>query len=152
MGKVLDLETLARELSGDKRRVVTTNGCFDLLHVGHLRLLEAAKKLGDVLVVLINDDASVRALKGPSRPMVPAAERAELVAALCPVDFVALFSENTPIEAIRRIRPDVHVKGGDYRPEDLPEAAVLEDLGAELVIFPLVGGLSTTDLFERLEG
>jgi rfaE bifunctional protein nucleotidyltransferase chain/domain len=150
VGKVVDLDTLKRELAGADHRVVTTNGCFDLLHVGHLRLMEAARGLGDVLVVLVNDDASVASIKGPGRPLVPDAQRAELVAGLCPVDYVVLFSEDTPVRALAEIRPDVHVKGGDYRPEDLPEAQVLSEAGAEIVIFPLVEGLSTTRIAERL--
>src|SRR5690348_9449394 len=102
----------------DGRTVVWTNGCFDLLHVGHLRNLQAARALGDALVVGINDDASVRRLKGPGRPIVPAAERAEMVAALACVDAVVLFGEDTPETALARLRPDVHCKGADYAPPD----------------------------------
>ncbi len=146
---VVGLEELLAELAGSDRRVVTTNGCFDLLHAGHLDLLTRAKALGDVLVVLVNDDGSVRRLKGPSRPIVPAGERAELVAALRPVDYVVLFSEDTPERALAAIRPAVHVKGGDYRREDLPETAVVEEGGGEVVIVPLVPSRSTTELLRR---
>ena len=149
MGRVVDLDTLLSALAGEPGRVVTTNGCFDLLHVGHLRLLRQAKAMGDVLVVAVNDDGSVRRFKGPSRPLVPAAERAELVAALEPVDYVVLFSEDTPERTLAAIRPAVHVKGGDYRAQDLPETTVVEQGGGEVVIVPLEPGHSTSDLVRR---
>ena len=149
MWRVVDLATLRSTLDGAPARVVTTNGCFDLLHVGHLRLLREAKAMGDVLVVAINDDGSVRRFKGPARPLVPAAERAELVAALEPVDYVVLFSEDTPEHALSVIRPAVHVKGGDYRVQDLPEAGVVEASGGRVVIVPLVPGHSTSELVRR---
>ncbi len=149
MGRVVDLDTLLSALADESGRVVTTNGCFDLLHVGHLRLLREAKAMGDVLVVAVNDDDSVRRFKGPSRPLVPAAERAELVAALEPVDYVVLFSEDTPERTLAAIRPAVHVKGGDYRAQDLPETRVVEEGGGEVVIVPLVPGHSTSDLVRR---
>ena len=149
MGRVVDLETLRASLDATPGRVVTTNGCFDLLHVGHLSLLRQAKALGDILVVAVNDDASVRCIKGPSRPVVPAAERAELVAALEPVDYVVLFGEDTPERVLAAIRPDVHVKGGDYRAEDLPEARVVEENGGAVIIIPLVPGHSTTEIMRK---
>ena len=149
MGRVVDLDTLRSALDAGPGRVVTTNGCFDLLHVGHLRLLRQAKAMGDILVVAVNDDESVRRFKGPTRPLVPAAERAELVAALEPVDYVVLFSEDTPERTLAAIRPAVHVKGGDYLARDLPEAKVVEQGGGEVVIVPLVPGHSTSDLVRR---
>jgi D-beta-D-heptose 7-phosphate kinase / D-beta-D-heptose 1-phosphate adenosyltransferase len=153
MGRVVDLEGLLGEI-GDRSsagagRVVTTNGCFDILHAGHLATLRAAKEMGDTLVVLVNDDDSVRRLKGASRPLVPAADRAELVAALEPVDFVVLFSEDTPVRALGAIRPAVHVKGGDYTAADLPETAAVEAGGGEVVIVPLVPGRSTSGIAGR---
>lgn len=150
MGRVVDLDTLLSALAVEPGRVVTTNGCLDLLHVGHLRLLRQAKAMGDVLVVAVNDDDSVKRFKGPSRPLVPAAERAELVAALDPVDYVVLFSEDTPERTLAAIRPAVHVKGGDYRAQDLPETRVVEEGGGEVVIVPLVPGHSTSDLMRRV--
>lgn len=151
MGRVVDLETLKAELAGAAgAALVTTNGCFDILHVGHVRLLGAAKRLGDLLVVAVNDDGSVRRLKGRGRPLVPAEERAEIVAALEPVDYVVLFGEDTPEAVLAAIRPSVHVKGADYRAEDLPETGVVERGGGRVVILPLVEGRSTTDLAERL--
>lgn len=150
MGRVVDLDELLATIRGGAGRVVTTNGCFDLLHVGHLDLLRRARALGDTLVVLVNDDDSVRRLKGESRPVVPARDRASLVAALEPVDFVVLFAEDTPEVALAAIRPAVHVKGGDYASDDLPEAKVVEGAGGEVVIVPLVPGWSSTELARRL--
>lgn len=151
MGRVVDLETLLAELAaGAPGRVVTTNGCFDLLHVGHVRLLKEAKGMGDVLVVAINDDDSVSRLKGPGRPLVPAAERAEMLAALAAVDFVVCFSEDTPEAVLAAIRPAIHVKGGDYRADELPELRVVEEGGGRIVIVPLVEGRSTSGLAARL--
>lgn len=150
--RVLRREELARRLQERHagQRVVFTNGCFDLLHPGHVRALEAARALGDLLVVGVNGDASVRRLKGERRPIVPERERAEMVAALRPVDFVTLFEEDTPVETIAALRPDIHVKSGDYRAEDLPESPVVEAGGGRVVIVPFVEGLSTTDLVARI--
>lgn len=145
--KILSREELRRvveELHRQGKTLVFTNGCFDLLHIGHIRYLYDASRLGDVLIVGINSDESVTRLKGPSRPMIPEAERAEMLAALSCVDYVSIFSEDTPDELIKLIRPNVHVKGGDYRPEDLPEAPLVKSLGGRVVIAPLVNGRSTT--------
>lgn len=152
MGAVVSLAELERGRFESAGTVVTTNGCFDILHIGHLRLLEAAKAMGDTLIVAVNDDDSVRRLKGGARPLVPAAERAALVAALAPVDYVVLFSEDTPKAVLEAIRPDIHVKGGDYDAGDLPEAEVVERSGGRVVIVPLVPGRSTSDLIERAGG
>jgi rfaE bifunctional protein nucleotidyltransferase chain/domain len=116
--------------------VVFTNGCFDLLHVGHIRCLQQARAKGDLLVVGVNTDASVRKLKGPDRPINPESDRAERLAALQCVDYVTLFPEDTPIELITAIRPDIHVKGGDYAPEDLPEAEAVRAVGGQVEIIP----------------
>jgi rfaE bifunctional protein nucleotidyltransferase chain/domain len=133
--------------------VVWTNGCFDLLHAGHARALRAARGLGDVLVVGVNSDASVRQLKGPTRPIVPCAERAELVASLACVDHVVVFEEDTPEECIRLLRPHVHCKGADYAPphgKPVPEAALVESLGGRVAFLPLAEGLSTTELIRKV--
>ncbi|RJQ51969.1 MAG: D-glycero-beta-D-manno-heptose 1-phosphate adenylyltransferase [Actinobacteria bacterium] len=152
MGLVVSADELEKELlSRPPGRVVFTNGCFDLLHVGHLSTLRKAKGLGDILVVGVNSDASVRRLKGAGRPFVSHSERAELVAALEPVDFVVVFEETTPEALIARIRPDVHVKGGDYAEADLPEARLVRSYGGEVVIVEEVAGKSTTELARRLE-
>lgn len=144
--KLWDRERLAEHLRTDERRVVTTNGCFDLLHVGHLRTLQTARAFGDALVVALNSDASVKRLKGKHRPLVEQAERAELLAGLECVDYVIIFEEDTPIETIECLRPAVHVKGGDYRVEDLPEAAHVQKHGGRVEIVPLVPGRSSSRL------
>lgn len=132
-------------------RVVLTNGVFDLLHVGHLRSLREARSLGDYLVVGVNTDAAVRVLK-PGRPIVPEDERAELLAALEPVDLVVLFAEPTADRLLERLRPDVYAKGGDYTPATLPEAATAQSVGARVAILQLVPGRSTSELLARLQG
>ena len=127
-------------------RIVATGGCFDLLHAGHVGLLREARKLGDCLVVCLNSDASVRALKGPGRPLVPAEDRARILAALECVDAVVVFGEQTPAAVLERLRPDVWVKGGDYAPDDLTEAPVVRRHGGEVVLLPYLIRHSTTDL------
>jgi rfaE bifunctional protein nucleotidyltransferase chain/domain len=129
--------------------VVATGGCFDLLHAGHVATLEAARALGDCLVVCLNSDASVRRLKGAARPLVPQDDRARVLAALQPVDAVVVFDEDTPTEALRRVRPDVWAKGGDYAGVDLPEAALLREWGGQSVVLPYLQGRSTTGLVTR---
>jgi rfaE bifunctional protein nucleotidyltransferase chain/domain len=129
--------------------VVATGGCFDLLHAGHVATLEAARALGDCLVVCLNSDDSVRRLKGPSRPLVPQEDRARVLAALECVDEVVVFDEDTPVEAIRRVRPDVWAKGGDYAGADLPEAALLREWGGQAIVLPYLTGRSTTSLVAR---
>ncbi len=145
-----ELATIVSELKREGKRVVFTNGCFDILHVGHVRYLEAARALGDVLVVGLNSDASVRRLKGQSRPLVSEDERAEVLGALWFVDFVTIFGEETPIELIRELTPSVHVKGGDYKEDDLPEAEVVRAGGGRIAIIPFVEGKSTTNLVNRI--
>jgi rfaE bifunctional protein nucleotidyltransferase chain/domain len=129
--------------------VVATGGCFDLLHPGHVATLRAARGLGDCLVVCINSDESVRRLKGPSRPLVTAADRARVLEALEFVDAVVVFEEDTPVEVLDRLRPDVWAKGGDYAGADLPEADVLRRWGGQAVVLPYLDGHSTTALVER---
>jgi D-beta-D-heptose 7-phosphate kinase/D-beta-D-heptose 1-phosphate adenosyltransferase len=129
--------------------VVATGGCFDLLHAGHVATLRAARGLGDCLVVCINSDASVRRLKGPSRPLVSAPDRARVLEALEFVDAVVVFDEDTPAQVLDRLRPDVWAKGGDYAGADLPEAAVLRSWGGQAVVLPYLDGHSTTALVER---
>ncbi len=131
-------------------RVVFTNGCFDLLHPGHISYLRAARSLGDALVVGLNSDTSVRKLKGPFRPVIPETDRAIVLEALESVDAVVIFSEDTPVRLIRELKPAVYVKGGDYRIEDLPEAEVAAEIGAEVRILPFEPGYSTTALIERI--
>jgi D-beta-D-heptose 7-phosphate kinase/D-beta-D-heptose 1-phosphate adenosyltransferase len=128
--------------------LVATGGCFDLLHAGHIAALQAARELGDSLVVCLNSDASVRRLKGAARPLQPQRDRAEVLRALSCVDDVVIFEEDTPAEVLRRIRPDLWVKGGDYTGADLPEAAILAEWGGQVVIVPYLQGRSTSALVE----
>jgi rfaE bifunctional protein nucleotidyltransferase chain/domain len=128
--------------------VVATGGCFDLLHAGHVATLEAARALGDCLVVCLNSDHSVRRLKGPERPLQPEADRARVLAALDCVDAVLVFDEDTPHEVLHRLRPHVWAKGGDYAGADLPEAPLLREWGGQAVVLPYLQGRSTTSLVE----
>jgi rfaE bifunctional protein nucleotidyltransferase chain/domain len=130
--------------------VVATGGCFDLLHAGHLATLEAARRLGDCLIVLINSDRSVASLKGEGRPVVGEQDRAQLLEGLECVDAVAIFDDRTPVRALEALRPDVFAKGGDYRDADLPEAAVMRQWAGQTVILPTIRGHSTTALIERV--
>lgn len=133
------------------KRLVFTNGVFDILHVGHVRYLAQARTLGDMLIVGLNDDESVRRLgKGTNRPINPLADRAEVVAALRCVDAVVTFAEDTPIDLIERLRPEVHVKGGDYDAESMPETPFVRAYGGEVVILPLLQGRSTTAILEKM--
>lgn len=134
------------------QRVVFTNGCFDLLHRGHVEYLYAARALGDALVLGVNSDASVRRLKGPERPLVSEEDRATVLAALGCVDAVTIFDEDTPQALIAALLPDVLVKGGDYRLEDVVGRAEVETTGGRVVILPFLDGRSTTRLFQRIRG
>ena len=137
-------------LKRDGRRVVFTNGCFDILHPGHVRMLEKARSLGDALIVGINSDSSVQEIKGPQRPLIPEAERAELLAALEAVDFVTVFDEPTPRELIAAILPAVLVKGSDWGPDEIVGREEVEAAGGEVISIPLEVGYSTTKLIERI--
>lgn len=141
----------ARQSQAAGGKVVFTNGCFDLLHAGHVRYLAQARQLGDLLIVGLNSDESVRSLeKSPERPLVPEAQRAEVMAALAAVDLVVLFAESTPAEVIRAIEPDILVKGGDWPVETIVGAKEVQTRGGEVLSIPLVEGLSTTNLVERI--
>lgn len=143
-----ELLSIRERMRAEGKKVVFTNGCFDLLHIGHIRYLAEAKSQGDVLFVGVNSDSSVRKLKGDKRPLVKAVERAELLAALESCDYITIFNELTPESLIRALQPDVHVKGGDYRKEDLPEAKLVESYGGEVVLVNLILDHSTTDLIK----
>jgi len=142
-------EAVARDRAAG-RTVAFANGCFDLLHVGHVRYLAAARDTGDLLIVGLNDDASVRRLKGPARPLVAEAARAEVIAALGVVDYVTLFGEDTPYALIAAVQPDVLVKGSDWAAEDVVGRDVVEARGGRVILIPVVAGFSTTSLVERL--
>jgi D-beta-D-heptose 7-phosphate kinase/D-beta-D-heptose 1-phosphate adenosyltransferase len=148
-----DVPTLLGRLEAHRRagqRIVLTNGCFDILHSGHITYLNAAKAQGDVLVVGLNTDAGVRRLKGAARPINPLEERAQVLAGLSSVDHVVAFDENTPAELARAVRPHVFVKGGDYTLDRMPEAEVVRALGGEVRILPYVRDRSTTSVIERV--
>jgi rfaE bifunctional protein nucleotidyltransferase chain/domain len=161
--KVMEHPTLAAEVARRQRageRGVFTNGCFDLLHLGHVRYLQEARALGDFLVVGLNSDSSVRLLKGAGRPLVPAAERAEILAALACVDYVTIFGEPTASALIALLRPALYVKGGDYAsgagttpdPQRLPEARTVQEYGGSVRLIPYLPGHSTTELIAAIKG
>jgi D-beta-D-heptose 7-phosphate kinase/D-beta-D-heptose 1-phosphate adenosyltransferase len=133
------------------KKIVFTNGCFDLLHVGHLHVLREAKKLGNVLIVALNSDRSVRKIKGPERPIVSESERAELIAALEMVDYVTLFDEPDPIPLLREIQPDVLVKGGDWGEGGVVGRELVEGWGGKVAVIPYLEGHSTTNIIEKVE-
>jgi rfaE bifunctional protein nucleotidyltransferase chain/domain len=139
----------ARRLQASGKKVVFTNGCFDVLHLGHLDLLTRARALGDALVVAINSDSSVRRLKGPNRPVFPENERGEILSALTMVDYVCTFDEDTPLEAILEIRPDILVKGADWT-NNIVGSREVESWGGKVVALPLIEGQSTTGIIERV--
>ena len=153
MGKILTWEALQQEverLRGMGKTIAFTNGCFDILHVGHVRYLREARRTGDCLVLAINSDASVRAIKGEQRPLVPEAERAEIVAALECVDYVTLFSETTPLRLIERLRPDILVKGADWQEDAVVGREAVLSWGGRVVLCPLVQGASTTNIVAKV--
>jgi len=153
MGKIVSQDELIVHVAREKRngrRVVFTNGCFDLLHPGHVRNLGAARALGDVLIVALNSDASASANKGPERPLVPQQDRAEVMAALGSVDYVVIFDEPTPRELIARVLPDVLVKGADWGPTEVVGREEVEAAGGRVVSIPLAPGYSTSRLVERI--
>lgn len=144
------LEKRVRALQKKGKKVVFTNGCFDLLHVGHVRYLSAARALGDALIVAVNSDQSVRALKGEQRPIVPQRERLEVLAALSPVDYLILFTGKTPRRLIGTLGPDILVKGGDWALEDIVGRKEVEARGGKVVRIKVIQGASTTGLIERI--
>ena len=145
------LAVLVEERRKRGERIVTTNGVFDLLHVGHVRYLQAARALGDLLIVGVNSDACTRRLKGDSRPLVSEDERMEVLAALDCVDYVTIFDEPTPNALLAVLRPDIHAKGGDYAPEKMPETPLVRSWGGQVVTLPFISGRSTSRLIERME-
>ena len=151
--KIFERETLKEKVQALKRagrKIAFTNGCFDLLHIGHVRYLKAARAEGDVLVVAVNSDRSVREIKGPGRPLVPDSERAEVLASLACVDFVTLFDEPDPLVTIRSLMPDVIVKGADWGEDAIVGRDVVEASGGRVVRVPLTEGASTTRIIEKI--
>jgi len=151
--KLLTAHTLATILEQSRamgRKIVFTNGCFDLLHVGHIRSLQAARRLGDILIIGLNSDTSVSQLKGPHRPIVPEIQRGEVLAALTCVDYVVIFSEPDPLRIITILQPDVLVKSSDWDPQEIIGREVVEARGGSIISTPEVPGISTTILIERM--
>ena len=144
------LARILRRASARGQRVVFTNGCFDLLHAGHVQVLERARRLGDLLIVGINSDRSVKGLKGPGRPIVPQADRALLLAALACVDYVTIFNEPTPLRLIARLKPRVLVKGTDWGPANIVGGQLVRRHGGRVVRIPLLAGHSTSNLIARI--
>ena len=145
-----ELNDVLNELRAEGKTIVTTNGCFDILHVGHVRYLEKAKELGDVLIIALNSDDSVRRLKGPNRPINNQNDRIEVLSALSFVDYIVLFDETSPADLLAFIKPDIHVKGADYSMETLPELKVIVENGGRVEFIELVEGKSTTSILEKL--
>ncbi len=154
MGFVLELTPLLarrRELREQNKTVVLTNGCFDLLHVGHVRYLRQARALGHALIVGVNSDESVRRLKGPQRPLLPADQRAEVLVALACVDFAVIFDEPTATRLVEMLQPEIYVKGGDWAGKQLPEEPAVERYGGRVQLLPQVAGISTSAILERIQ-
>jgi D-beta-D-heptose 7-phosphate kinase/D-beta-D-heptose 1-phosphate adenosyltransferase len=151
--KIKNLDTLTAIIATEKGRgktVVFTNGCFDLLHAGHVKYLQKARNLGDLLIMGLNSDASVRRLKGDKRPLIDEEERAHLLAALNCIDYVVLFDQDTPLELITALKPHILVKGGDYTPESVVGKEVVESYGGRVELITFVDGKSTTNIIERI--
>ena len=147
-----ELKAIVAKAKGEGKKIVFTNGCFDLLHLGHLHLLREAKKMGDLLVVGLNSDSSVKKIKGPNRPILPETERAELLAALEMVDYVTLFDDPDPHKVIEELRPNLLVKGGDWAEGKVIGKAVVEQDGGKVTVIPYLKGHSTTKIIETIRG
>ena len=145
-----ELLRIIKDLKAKGKRIIFTNGCFDLLHVGHIRYLEEAKTLGDILIVGVNSDTSVRKLKGPKRPVLPVEERTEILSGLACVDYITVFDELDPLALITSLQPNVLVKGGDWTKEQTIGKEVVERSGGEVVIIPFVKGASTSSIIETI--
>jgi len=145
-----DLQKILNMIRAEGKTIVTTNGCFDILHVGHVRYLEATKKFGDVLIVALNSDKSVKSIKGEGRPINNEQDRAEILCALKSVDYVVLFDEDSPADLLAEIKPDVHTKGADYTIETLPEAKIIMENGGRIEFIKFVEGKSTTSTIAKI--
>jgi D-beta-D-heptose 7-phosphate kinase/D-beta-D-heptose 1-phosphate adenosyltransferase len=153
MNKILTWEELKKVVElrrKEGKTIVFTNGCFDILHVGHVQYLQEARKMGDLLILGLNSDASVRAIKGEKRPLVPQADRAEVVASLTTVDYVTVFDETTPLRLIEFLQPDCLVKGGDWKEASVVGQDLVRSWGGKVVIVPLTEGASTTSIVEKI--
>ena len=156
MAEIISLDNLQNKIEflrskNPKLIVVATNGCFDILHVGHIRSLQKAKSLGDVLVVGLNSDESVERLKGKNRPIINEIERAEVLASLACIDIVSIFKEKTAEKFLKLVKPNIYVKGEEYGIDNLPEAKVVNQLGGTIIQIPMISGISTTKIIEKLK-
>ncbi len=153
MSKVLSQEALRKELDrlrDEGKKIAFTNGCFDILHVGHVRYLAGAKKTADILVLALNSDSSVRTIKGDKRPLIPQEERAEVLAGLASIDYVTIFDEATPLELIKYLKPDILIKGGDWAEENIVGRDEVRSWGGRVVVVPEVEGASTTNIVDKV--
>ena len=151
--KIRTVPLLQNILAGERQKgktIVFTNGCFDLLHVGHVKYLQSARQLGDLLVLGLNSDVSIQRLKGPNRPLIGEEERAHILAALDCIDYVVVFDEDTPLELITALRPDILVKGGDYTPEGVVGKELVESYGGRVELINFVDGKSTTNIINKI--
>jgi D-beta-D-heptose 7-phosphate kinase/D-beta-D-heptose 1-phosphate adenosyltransferase len=151
--KIKDLNALAELVLKHKnggKKIVFTNGCYDILHVGHIQCFQESKRLGDILIVAVNSDRSVGVIKGPSRPIVPEDERAELIAALESVDYVTVFDQEDPFEVISAVKPDILVKGGDWSLDTIVGRELVESYGGTVMTIPMVKGISTSEIIEKI--
>ena len=154
MNKILDRKTLQEKLDAlrkENKKIAFTNGCFDILHVGHVRYLREAKKTADVLVLALNSDSSVQSIKGEKRPLVPEEERAEILAALEFIDFVIIFPELTPLELINYLKPDIIIKGADWPENKVVGGDNVKKWGGRVILIPIVEGKSTTNIVEKIK-
>jgi len=145
-----EIEGLIAALKKENKKIITTNGVFDILHIGHIRYLNEAKNLGDVLIVALNSDNSVKQIKDPRRPINNENIRAEAIASLSCVDYVLIFPEKTPIDVLSKLKPNIHVKGGDYNLDQLPEKNVIEKNKGKIVLIPEIEGYSTSNLIDKI--
>lgn len=154
MGEIIeiaDLKIIMERERKEGKKIVFTNGCFDLLHVGHIRYLKKAKELGDLLVVGLNSDSSVRGIKGAQRPIIPQGQRAEIVSSLEMVDYVLIFDDFTPYYIIKEIQPDILVKGADWDVDEIVGKEIVEKRGGKVIAVELVNGVSTSDIIKRIK-
>lgn len=152
--KIMDLDSLLVEVEKHRKqskKIISTSGCFDILHAGHVIYLEEAKSKGDILIILLNSDTSVKQLKGEERPIVPQEERAAVIAGLGAVDYVCIFSEKTPCDVIGKIKPDVVIKGGDYEGKHIPEMEITAEYGGRVEYVVMVDGCSSTNIIEKVK-
>ena len=147
---ISELKKIIAELKAKGKKIVTTNGVFDILHIGHIRYLQEAKKLGDILIVAINSDTSTKKLKGPKRPLNNENDRAEALAALECIDYVTIFNEENPIKILGIIKPNIHAKGGDYNISQIIEKGMVEKNNGKIILIPKIKGYSTTDFINKI--